>query len=148
VFQMAKIHISSGGVIYRITSKNKIEILLLHKKNGKWHLPKGTQKEGENLEKTVLREVKEETELETEIGKYLGKLPSLNEDKEAKVTHYYLMKPCGGKIGIRKDEHNFDKVEWVEIEKVKQLLREFTEFEKEEKIVGMAEKIIKKELCD
>lgn len=141
---MEKVHISSGGVIYRISDKNQIEILLLHKKNGSRHLPKGTQKEGESLEKTALREIKEETGIEAEIEKYLGKLPSLNEDGETKVSHYYLMKPCGGKIGIRKDEHNFDKVEWIEIKKAKKLLKKFTEFEKEEKIVEKAEKIIKK----
>jgi len=142
---MAKVHISSGGVIYRITPKKQIEILLLHKKNGKWHLPKGTQKEGESLEKTVLREVKEETGIEAEIEKYLGKLPSLKEDGSPKITHYFLMKPIGKELDIFNHEEKYDKVEWVEIKKANKLLKEFREFEEEKKAVEAAEKIIKKE---
>jgi 8-oxo-dGTP diphosphatase len=129
---MNKPHISSGGVIYRISDKNQREILLLHKKNGKWHLPKGTQEKGEGLEETALREVKEETGFEAEIEKYLGKLSSVKENGTPKITHYFLMKPTK-KIGDY--EKKYDKLEWVEIEEAKKLLKEFTEFEKEEKII-------------
>jgi len=135
---MEKVHISSGGVIYRITPKNKIEILLLHQRiSHKWHLPKGTQKHGENLEQTALREVREETGCEVIIEKYLGKLPSFKEDKTPKITHYFLMKVVNGNFNGRSDEdkNKYDKIEWVEIEKAKKLLKKFTEFEKEEEIL-------------
>lgn len=133
---MINTHISSGGVVYKISDKNQIEILLLHRKEtDSWHLPKGTQKEGEDLAKTALREVQEETGYEVEIEKYLGKLPSLNEDKEPKITHYYLMKPVSGKLEIGDHKDKYDKVEWVEISKAKKLLKKFTEFEKEEEII-------------
>jgi len=137
--ESSKTHISSGGVIYRISSKKQIEILLLHKKNGKWHLPKGTQEKGESLEETALREIREETGFEVKIKKYLGNLSSLKEDKTPKITHYYLIKPVK-KFGDR--EQKYDRVEWVEIEKAKKLLSEFTEFEKEEEIVEVAEKTV------
>lgn len=142
---MNKTHISSGGVIYRISPKKQIEILLLHRKEtDSWHLPKGTQEEGEDLVKTALREAREETGLDVDIEKHLGSLPSLKEDGTPKVTHYYLMKPIGKELDIFNHEDKYDKVEWLEIKKAKKLLKEFTEFEKEEEIVEKAEKIIKK----
>lgn len=138
---MAKTHISSGGVIYRIVPKKQIEILLLYRKRtNSWHLPKGTQEKGENLEKTALREVAEETGFEAKIEKYLSKLPSLKEDKTPKITHYYLMKPIKK---IADHDHEYNETKWVEINKAKKLLKEFTEFEKEEKIVEVAERVIK-----
>lgn len=143
---MTKVHISSGGVIYRISPENKIEVLLLHQRvSRKWHLPKGTQEGKESLEKTALREVEEETGLKVEIEKYLCKLPSLKEDGRQKITHYFLMKAVKGDFDGRshEDKNKYDMIEWVEIEKAKQLLREFTEFEKEEDILEKAEKIIK-----
>ena len=139
----SRTHISSGGVVYKISDKNQIEILLLHRKEtDSWHLPKGTQKEGEDLAKTALREVREETGLDVEIEKYLGKLPSLNEDRESKITHYYLMKPIGRELEIFNHEDKYDRVEWMELEKAKKLLSKFKEFEKEEEIIEKAEKII------
>ncbi len=141
---MAKIHISSGGVVYKISEKNQIEILLLHRKEtGSWHLPKGTQEDGESLIDTAMREIKEETGLEVEIEKYLGKLISLKEDKTPKITHYFLMKPIGKELDIFNHEDKYDKVEWLEIKKVKKLLSEFRDFEREEEIIEVAEKIIK-----
>lgn len=143
---MAKIHISSGGVIYRVGPQNKIEILLLHQRiSKKWHLPKGTQEGKESLKKTALREVEEETGFKVEIEKYLCKLPSLKEDGSSKITHYFLMKPVEGDFDGRsqEDKNKYDRIEWVEIEKAKKLLSEFKDFEKEEEIVGVAERFIK-----
>ena len=146
---MTKPHISSGGVIYRILPKNKIEVLLLHQRiSRKWHLPKGTHEGQESLEETALREVEEETGLKVEIEKYLGKLPSLKEDGSPKITHYFLMKPGEGNFDGRshEDKDKYDRVKWVEIEKAKKLLKEFREFEEEKDAVGMAEKAIKEKI--
>jgi len=135
---MIKTHISSGGVIYRINPENKIEVLLLHQRvSKKWHLPKGTQEQGEDLEQTALREVREETGYEVEIEKYLGKLSSVKENGTPKITHYFLMKAVNGNSNGRSDEdkNKYDKVEWIEIERAKKLLKEFTEFEREEEVI-------------
>ena len=140
---MEKAHISSGGVIYKISDKKQPEILLLHRKEtDSWHLPKGTQEEGEDLVKTAIREAREETGLDVEVEKYLGSLPSLKEDGMPKLTHYYLMKPVGKELEIFNHGDKYDKVEWIEIEKAKKLLSEFKEFEKEEEIIGTAQEII------
>lgn len=100
------------------------------------------------MEKTVLREVEEETGLKVEIEKYLGKLPSLKEDGSPKITHYFLMKLGEGDFNKRshEDKDKYDRVEWVEIEKAKELLSEFREFEEEKDAVEMAEKAIKEKI--
>jgi len=139
-----KIHISSGGIIYKIFPNKEIRILLLYRKRtNSWHLPKGTKENKESLEKTALREVTEETGYKVEKEKYLGKLPSFKEDKTPKITHYYLMKPVK-RLANHDKEH--DRLEWVGIEKAKKLLSQFRKFEKEEEIVEVAEKILKRYL--
>ncbi len=59
---------SCGAVIYRITERKEIRILLVKNHNGKcWTFPKGHIESGENEEQTALREIKEETGLTVEI---------------------------------------------------------------------------------
>lgn len=59
---------SCGAVIYRVTDRDEIRILLVKNHNGKcWTFPKGHIEKGENEEQTALREIKEETGLTVEI---------------------------------------------------------------------------------
>lgn len=74
------------------------KILLLYKnyknKYDGWVLPKGTVEPGETHEQTALREVKEETDVEAEIVKYIGKSQYsfvVPEDTVEKEVHWYLM---------------------------------------------------------
>ena len=73
--------------------------------------------------------------------------PTPKEDGGPKITHYFLMKPVEGDFDGRshEDKNKYDKIEWVEIEKAKKLLKKFKEFEDEKNAVEVAEKIIKKE---
>ena len=74
------------------------KVLLLYKnQNGRymgWVLPKGTVEPGETYQQTALREVKEETNSDAEIVKYIGKTQYTfrgNEDIVSKTVHWYLM---------------------------------------------------------
>ncbi len=58
--------VSAGGVIYR-RSGQLFEVALIHVRN-RWGLPKGHVEEGERVEGTALREVREETGLEVKLG--------------------------------------------------------------------------------
>ncbi len=85
--------VSCGGVVI-----HEGKVLLLYKnQNGRymgWVLPKGTVEPGETYQQTALREVKEETNSDAEIIKYIGKTQYTfrgNEDIVNKTVHWYLM---------------------------------------------------------
>ena len=74
------------------------KILLLYKnfrnKYEGWVLPKGTVEPGEEFKETALREVKEESGVNAEIIKYIGKSQysfSVPNDTVEKDVHWYLM---------------------------------------------------------
>ena len=84
---------SCGGVVI---FRGKILLLYKNYKNkyDGWVLPKGTVEPGETHEQTALREVKEETDVEAEIVKYIGKSQYsfvVPEDTVEKEVHWYLM---------------------------------------------------------
>ena len=85
--------VSCGGVVI-----HDGKVLLLYKnQNGRymgWVLPKGTVEPGETYQQTALREVKEETNSDAEIVKYIGKTQYTfrgNEGIVSKTVHWYLM---------------------------------------------------------
>ena len=78
-----------------------------------WALPKGTPNEGETIEETALREVREETGLEVRIVGNLGHIEysfSRNGVRNLKRVYHYLMEPNGGRFENHDPE--FDVVEW------------------------------------
>ena len=85
--------VSCGGVVIH----DGKELLLYKNQNGRymgWVLPKGTVEPGETYQQTALREVKEETNSDAEIVKYIGKTQYTfrgNEDIVSKTVHWYLM---------------------------------------------------------
>ena len=85
--------VSCGGVVI-----HDGKVLLLYKnQNGRymgWVLPKGTVEPGETYQQTALREVKEETNSDAEIVKYIGMTQYTfrgNEVIVSKTVHWYLM---------------------------------------------------------
>ena len=85
--------VSCGGVVI-----HNGKVLLLYKnQNGRymgWVLPKGTVESGETYKQTALREVKEETDSDAEIVKYIGKTQYTfrgANDIVSKTVHWYLM---------------------------------------------------------
>lgn len=108
--------VSSGGVVYR-RGVGQIEVVICGRHEpARWSLPKGTPNEGESLEETALREVREETGLDPALVESLG---SINywfvrpEDKArcSKTVHFFLMTCQGGSVAGHDPE--FDEVRWV-----------------------------------
>ena len=102
--QPSRAQISSGGVLFA-KSVNGIQVALIRRitPDGKqtWCLPKGWVETGETLEMTAIREVKEETGLEGNIIKKLGKISYWFKDRlEAmkihKTVHFYLLEYLKG----------------------------------------------------
>ena len=122
--------VSAGGVVYRRLDGDIQAVLCGRhvtpksvskrtgqgiKKSVRWSLAKGTPDAGETLEETAIREVREETGLEVEIGAPIGSIEYWFTERGSKVrfhktVHFYLMLALGGDT----DQHDpeFDVVEW------------------------------------
>jgi ADP-ribose pyrophosphatase YjhB (NUDIX family) len=120
-----KIVKSAGGLVFR-DNKGKLEVLLgggSKKEADYWGFPKGRQKTGELIEMTALREIREETGIQTELLALLGRseytLTNKNR-KQHKFAYYYLARAIGGNLKDKDDELQY--VRWVSLTKAATLL--------------------------
>ena len=130
--------VSAGGVIYR-KHDGATEIALIYVRH-RWSLPKGHIEEGESMNETALREVREETGLEGRIIRKLGDIRYSYRDKTSdgegiriyKRVHFYLLRYFKG--DVRDHDHEVDEARWFPIEEAIHNLK----FATERKIVQRA----------
>jgi periplasmic divalent cation tolerance protein len=123
--------VSAGGVVYR-KHGDQIQIALIHVRN-RWGLPKGHVEEGERIEETALREVREETGLEGRVVKKLGDIRYAYRDKTKegepiriyKRVHFYLLRYVRG--DVRDHDHEVDEARWFPMDQVIKNLKFATE---------------------
>ena len=123
--------VSAGGVMYR-KHGDGIQIALIHVRN-RWGLPKGHVEEGERIEETALREVREETGLEGRVVKKLGDIRYAYRDKTKegepiriyKRVHFYLLRYQKG--DVRDHDHEVDEARWFPMDQVIKNLKFATE---------------------
>jgi ADP-ribose pyrophosphatase YjhB (NUDIX family) len=66
---------TAGGIVYRMSKADLVEILLIQDSKGRWTIPKGHIEEGETARQTAEREIREETGLqEMAVQDWLGKI--------------------------------------------------------------------------
>lgn len=107
--------VSAGGIVYQHDENGPRVVLVGRLEEGLWGLPKGTPIEGESIEQTARREVREETGLEVEIERPIGSIEYWFTRLEQgvrfhKIVHHFLMKPTGG--DLEKHDHEYDVAEW------------------------------------
>jgi 8-oxo-dGTP diphosphatase len=112
------------------------KILLEKRKNepgrGKWSIPGGLVDLGENLEQTVIREVKEETQLDVENPELIDAVDNVTIDGEGRVQYHfviidYFVKLKGGTIKASSDA---EELQWTPFEEIENhvLTETFREF--------------------
>ena len=99
---------SAGGVVIRKNS-GILEVLLIKDRFGRWTWPKGHMETGETPEETALREINEETGLNTlRIDEKLGEQQycfSVGDDQFSKTVYMYLVEAKSGEpLNLQKSE--------------------------------------------
>ncbi len=117
-----RFQISAGGVVCRRNPAGEIEVALIATQEGnRWGLPKGLAEEGESLEETARREVREETGLEAEVLERLEPIEYWywwHENGEKvryhKKVYFFVMACRSGDI----TQHDFEveRVRWFSID--------------------------------
>ena len=104
---------AAGGVV----KNTHDEVLLIHRR-GSWDLPKGKIDKGETPEMAAVREVQEETGLQTVVlGNTLGVTYHTYSQKEKrilKLTHWYAMETPETKLSPQTSE-DIDQAVWVNL---------------------------------
>jgi 8-oxo-dGTP pyrophosphatase MutT (NUDIX family) len=137
--------ISAGGVAFR-GQPERIEVVLISVgQQGRWQLPKGLVDDGEAIEATALREVREEAGIVTEI---IGPIETIEywyystargeRVRFHKFVHFYLLRYKDG--DVRDHDHEVNEARWVEIEEAKRMLA----FDGERKIVERAGEMLQR----
>ena len=137
-----KAQVSAGGVVYRKTGRKLEIVLILVGENRRWQLPKGIVNLGENLTQTAMREVKEETGIDTIAVDLIDQIEywyySQRDGKRIrfhKIVHFYLFK---FKSGSTEDhDQEVEEARWLEIDEAYELLTFKTEKEIVEKAKAM-----------
>jgi 8-oxo-dGTP pyrophosphatase MutT (NUDIX family) len=134
---------SAGGVVFR-RQEDEIEVALISVGEKKrWQLPKGLIGADEAPEDAAVREVREETGLETELIELLDKIEYWYYAQQGgqrvrfhKFVYFYLLRYRAGHV----DDHDWEvnEARWVEIEQAQGMLA----FDSEKKVVRQAKMLI------
>ncbi len=138
-----KAQVSAGGAVYRKT-ENRIEtVLIAVGADHRWQLPKGIVNAGETLSQAAVREVREETGIDTIPGELIDQIEywyyGQSENRRLrfhKIVHFYLLKYKSG--NTEDHDQELEEARWVEIDEAQELLT----FKSEREILAKAKQMI------
>ena len=111
-FDTTNYALGAGAFVFNDKNQILLTLRLRGLQPGVWEVPAGGQDEGETTETTAVREVKEETNLDTEVTKLIG----TNTDHTYKfLSDMYLLKLTGGTL-INTEPHAHGAIEWFDID--------------------------------
>lgn len=124
--------IGAGGVVYRARRGDTPLLLMIRDPYNRWTFPKGHQDPGEPLERTALRETREEVGLATLTPKGLLGIVEYTAEKPSptgqwarhvvqKTVHYYLLEGADEPLTPNPAEKIYE-AKWVTIEEARSLL--------------------------
>jgi 8-oxo-dGTP pyrophosphatase MutT (NUDIX family) len=113
--------VAAGGIIFSARDGEEARVLLVHRpKYDDWSFPKGKAEEGESLEETALREVREETGLDCRIIRRLDPVRYRYRSRKGalrdKAVHYYVMRPDSSGGAAEPEpvaNREVDRFEWL-----------------------------------
>jgi ADP-ribose pyrophosphatase YjhB (NUDIX family) len=116
--------VSAGGLVVDHSGKNGLLIGRIDHKDASgqrilWSLPKGHIEAGETPEQAALREVAEETGIESSIERSLGVIDfwfMAGGKRIHKTVHHYLFRETGGKLAPQESE--VDEVGWFPLSEI------------------------------
>lgn len=125
--------IRAGGICVK-----ERKVLLIHRINLKheegnqeyYVIPGGTKEKWEELEEAVVREMKEETDLDVAIGKLYLEMEDYNPRGGKRKHFYYIVNYCGGEPLLREDSEeakemkegvHFYKPMWAHLDDIDEL---------------------------
>ncbi|HQF48638.1 NUDIX hydrolase [Flavobacterium alvei] len=113
---------AGGGLVYN----KKGEVLFIFR-GGKWDLPKGGTEKGEEIEKTAMREVEEETGVNRlTITKKLQKTYHVfkrNGVYKLKITQWFEMQSDFDGIPVGQIEEGIEKAVWIKPNEIPEVLK-------------------------
>ena len=125
---MSELIIAAGGVVWRETKDQKIELAIIHRpKYDDWTFPKGKLDIGEELISGAYREILEETGLDIELGPFLGAV-EYESFEEAKHVSYWAAEALSSSKEFHPN-NEADLLEWHEIESARNKLTRDTDKE-------------------
>jgi 8-oxo-dGTP diphosphatase len=111
---------AAGGLVERTAPDGTVEVLVVHRpRYDDWSFPKGKLDPGEGFPEAAVREVREETGLEVEVGEELASVRYVDHKGRPKVVRYWRMRATAGAF---EPNDEVDEVRWVSAEQAKGLL--------------------------
>jgi 8-oxo-dGTP pyrophosphatase MutT (NUDIX family) len=136
--------VSAGGLVISESNPSLIA-LISHKNRGgglDWVIPKGHVELGENYLQTAVREIREETGIESKILEKIGEISysfKIGPKRIKKTVHHYLLQQIGGSLNAYNDPTGeVMDVQWFELDRLEEVLAH----ENERKIAQRALEIL------